>query len=393
LLNRRTCDVRTALKKEKRGFQMTLRGALVALLAPALVSCTLVQIQAKAGGRLGEQVDTVAKAEMLRGRVPGAAIAVLQNGSVLFMKAYGAANLELAVPVQTNSVFEIASLTKQFTAAAVLLLAHEGKLRLDDPLTGFVEQAPKSWEGITVRQLLTHTAGLEHRFEKSVEGTLLLDYSTDSMLASAKATPTFAAPGERFRYSDQGYFLLGLIIERVQSRTYAEFLSDRFFVPLGMTQTRIQDQARIVPNRVAGYTIKDELPVNIRRTWQFGLTSHFGVLSSVEDMAKWEQSLWTNQTLPLAVREQMWTPARIFRTNEHEGYLLAYGYGWWVISENGHRIIEHSGITGTHYFKDAKTGIAVVVLTNRDQPSGPGTVEMARKIAQLFDPTIPSAPK
>jgi len=370
-----------------------LRWALFTLLAPALVSCTHMHSPGQTGGRVDEQVDTTVKAEMLRGKVPGAAIAVLQNGNVLFMKAYGAANLELAVPVRTNSVFEIASLTKQFTAAAVLLLAHEGKLRLDDPLTDFVEQAPKSWQGITVRQLLTHTAGLEHRFEKSVDGTLLLDYSTESMLASAKTTPTFAPPGERFRYSDQGYFLLGLIIERVQSRSYAEFLSERFFVPLGMSQTQIQDQLRIVPNRVAGYTIKDEVPVNIRRAWQFGLTSHFGVLSTVEDIAKWEQSFWTSQTLPPAVREQLWTPVRVFRANEKEGYLLAYGYGWWVISENGHKIIEHSGFTGTHYFKDGKTGIAVIVLTNRDQPSGPGTVEMARKIAQVFDPTIPSPPK
>lgn len=366
---------------------------LVTLLVPVLVSCAHSHPPKQTGGSVDQQVDSLVQADMLRGKVPGAAIAVLQNGQVLYMKAYGAANLELEVPVRTDSVFEIASLTKQFTAAAVLLLAHEGKLRLDDPLTDFVEGTPKSWTGMTVRQLLSHTAGLEHHFEESVNGSLLLDYSTADMLASAKATPTFALPGERFRYSDQGYFLLGLVIERVQSRSYAEFLSDRFFVPLGMKNTRIQSQSQIVANRVAGYTIKDEGPVNIRRSWQFGLTSHFGVLSTVEDMAKWEQSMWANTVLPLAVREQMWAPVRVFRANEKDGYLLAYGYGWWVISDKGHTIIEHSGFTGTHYLRDRKTGIAVVVLTNRDQPSGPGTVEMARKIAQIFDPTIPSAPK
>ncbi len=366
-----------------------LRSTLLALLAPVLISCSHLQLPGQGGARIDEQVDAVARAEMLRGQIPGAAVAVLQNGRVLSMKAYGTANLELAVPVQTHSVFELASLTKQFTAAAVLLLAHEGMLQLDDPLSHFVEHAPPGWQGITVRHLLTHTAGLEHRFEKSTDGSLLLDYSTASMLDSAKATPTFAPPGQRFRYSDQGYFLLGLIIERVQSRSFAEFLSDRFFVPLGMSQTRVQDQSRIVPHRVAGYTIKDGAPVNIRRAWQFGLTSHFGVLSTVEDMAKWEQSLWTGQVLPLAVRELMWTPVRVFRGQAQTADLLAYGYGWWVISEKGHRIIEHSGFTGTHYLKDATTGIAVIVLTNRDQPSGPQTGEMARKIAQVFVPTIP----
>jgi CubicO group peptidase (beta-lactamase class C family) len=370
-----------------------LLSALIALTLPVLVACGHVRPSEKTGSAVEKQVDSVVQSEMLRGKVPGAAIAILRNGQVLFMKAYGLANLELSAPAQTSSVFEIASLTKQFTAAAVLLLAHEGKLQLEDPLTKFLEGAPTSWNGITVRQLLSHTAGLEHRFEKSVDGSLLLDYTTESMLASAKAIPSFAPPGERFRYSDLGYFLLGLIIERVQMRTYAEFLSDRFFVPLGMSRTQIQDQSGIVSNRVAGYTITNGKLVNIRRSWQFGLTSHFGVLSTVEDMAKWEQSLWTDQVLPLAVRQQLWTPVRVFRANEKEGYLLAYGYGWWVVSENGHKIIEHSGFTGTHYLRDGTTGIAVVVLTNRDQPSGPGTVEVARKIAQVFDPSIPAAPK
>lgn len=368
------------------------RQALLALLLPLLISCSHVQPPVGNEAATQRRVDTVVQAEMLRGKVPGAAIAVLRNGHVVFMGAYGTANLELGVPVRTDSVFEMASLTKQFTAAAVLLLAHEGKLGLDDRLTKFVDEAPESWRGITVRQLLSHTAGLEHRFEKSVDGSLLLDYSTAAMLASAKATPTFAAPGERFRYSDQGYFLLGLIIERVQGRSYAEFLSDRFFGPLGMRNTRVQDQSRIVPNRVAGYTIKDGATVNIRRSWQFGLTSHFGVLSSVEDMAKWEQSLWTDQVLPREVREQLWSPVRVFRASEKDGSLLAYGYGWWVISEGGSRFIEHSGFTGTHYLRDEATGIAVLVLTNRDQPSGPGTVEIARRIARIFARTIPLAP-
>lgn len=359
------------------------------LLAPLVVACAHRQSAARIDRQVERHVDAVVQAEMQRGKVPGAAIAILQHGRLLLAKAYGAANLELATPVRTDSVFEIASLTKQFTAAAVLLLAHEGRLRLDDPLSDFIDSPPQRWAGITVRQLLSHTAGLEHRFEKSVDGSLLLDYGTEGMLASAKATATFAPPGERFRYSDQGYFLLGLIIERVQSKTYAEFLNDRFFVPLGMTNTQIQDQAKIIANRVAGYTIKDNTPVNIRRSWQFGLTSHFGILSTVADMAKWEQSLWTDQVLPVAVREQLWTPVRVFRANGEQGYLLGYGYGWWVVKEKGHQIIEHSGFTGTHYLRDATSGIAVIVLTNRDQPSGPGTNEMARKIAQVVQPTIP----
>ena len=378
-------------------FRLSLMRATAVLMMVVIAQCMLA-CAAPLGhqdhaGKVESRVDAEAGAQMARGKIPGAAVAVLRNGQPLYVKSYGKANLELDVPVTNGSVFELASLTKQFTAAAVLLLVHEGKLSLDDPIEKFIEAPPAHWIGVTLQQLLSHSAGLEHRFEKSVDGSLLLDYSTESMLLSAKATPGFAPPGKRFRYSDQGYFLLGLIIERVQKLSYADFLFERFFVPLGMRHTTIQAQSQILPNRVAGYTVKNGTWENIRRAWQFGLTSHFGVLSTIEDMAKWEQSLWTGQVLPASVLQRIWQPLRVFRRDDAQGELLAYGYGWWVISGGGHRVIEHSGFTGTHYFKNANTGLSVIVLTNRDQPSGPGTVEFARAIARIYDPSTPPAPK
>jgi CubicO group peptidase (beta-lactamase class C family) len=372
---------------------MQFRFVLALFFAAVVSACATAQPHHPATLSIESKVDEFVQAQMLRGNVPGVAVCVTRHGAVLLSKAYGVANLELGAPVTTDSVFELASVTKQFTAAAILLLAHEGKLTLDDALTTFIDQAPTAWSDISIRHLLAHSSGLEHRFETSVNGILLLDYSTQDMLVSAKSTPTFAQAGKRFRYSDQGYFLLGLVVEKVTGRRYADFLAERFFTPLGMKDTTIQDQSRIVPNRVAGYTVKDGKLENIRRVWQFGLTSHFGVLSTISDMAKWEQSFWTGKVLPAVVLQQFWQPLYVFRRDESKNYLLAYGPGWWVINEAGHRMIEHSGITGTHYFKDATTGISIVVLTNRDQPSGPGTVEIARGIAQLLDPSIPVAPK
>jgi D-alanyl-D-alanine carboxypeptidase len=320
---------------------------LMAVIAPCMLACAAPRGHEEAARQLESRVDTEARSQMARGNIPGAAIAVLRNGKPLYVKSYGKSNLELDVPVTDGSVFELASLTKQFTAAAVLLLAHEGKLSLDDPIEKYIEKPPAHWAGVTVQHLLSHSAGLEHRFEKSIDGSLLLDYSTESLLISAKATPGFAPPGKRFRYSDQGYFLLGLIIEHVEKSSFAEFLSKRFFVPLGMRHTTVQDQSRILPNRVAGYTVKNGAWENIRRAWQFGLTSHFGVLSTIEDMTKWEQSLWTGQVLPASVLQRIWQPLHVFRRDDARGELLAYGYGWWVISGDGHRVIEHSGFQGS----------------------------------------------
>lgn len=337
---------------------------------------------------IDKRIDGFIQSEMQRGRIPGVAVAVLKHGKLLKLGCYGSANLELGVPVSEHSVFELASLTKQFTAAAVVLLAYEGKLSLDDSLNKFIDDVPDGWNAITIRHLLCHSAGLAHRFEQTFDGVFLMDYSTENMLRSAKATPMIAAPGTDWEYSDQGYFLLGLVIEQVTGQSYATFLHERFYEPLDMNETYILQQARIIPNRVAGYTVGDGELRNIRRDWQFGLTSHFGVMSSIADLVKWERALVDRTILPEAVLRQLWSPAYVFREDAETESVLGYGFGWWVNQKNGRRFVEHSGFTGTSYFRDLETQLAVIVLTNRDQPSGPGTIEIAHGIAQLVDPTI-----
>lgn len=337
---------------------------------------------------IDQKIDAFVQSEMRQGNIPGVAIAVLKHGKVLKLSCYGSANLELGVPVNEHSVFELASLTKQFTAAAILLLAHESQLSLDDSLTRFIDDVPDGWRAITIRQLLCHSAGLAHRFEQTFHGVFLMDYSTEDMLRSAKATPMIAAPGTDWEYSDQGYFLLGLVIERVTGHSYAAFLRERFFEPLNMKETYRLEQARIIPNRVAGYTITNGTLRNIRRDWQFGLMSHFGVMSSISDMVKWEKALVERTILPDSVLRQLWSPAYIFRQDTTTESVLGYGFGWWINQKNGRRFVEHSGFTGTSYFRDLETQLAVIVLTNRDQPSGPGTIEIAHGVARIVDPTI-----
>jgi len=185
-----------------------------------------------------------ARIEVLKeeGHFPGVALAVMRKGKPVHIGTYGMANIGNNIPVTTQTVFELASLTKQMTALAVMTLVKDGRLSLDDRLVDYIEDAPEAWTKITVDELLAHRAGLAHRFERAVDGVLLLDYTREDMLASAKRTPMITEPGSDWSYSDQGYFLLGIIIEEVTGQSYAEFMQTTFFRPLGMEQTQLLDE-------------------------------------------------------------------------------------------------------------------------------------------------------
>ncbi|MBC7922285.1 MAG: beta-lactamase family protein, partial [Ferruginibacter sp.] len=160
------------------------------------------------------RIDSTVTRFLKEAKVPGAAIAVLKRGELLYVGAYGFSNLELNTLVSQKTVFELASLTKQMTAALVVTLAHERKLSLEDKLVAYVDDAPAAWNPITVRQLLGHMAGLEMAFEPKMNGSYLLNYSKEVMLKAAKETPMHSTPGTDWEYSDEGYFLAGVVVEK-----------------------------------------------------------------------------------------------------------------------------------------------------------------------------------
>lgn len=324
------------------------------------------------------------------GHFPGVAVTVMRDGEPVHVGTHGMADLAHEVPVTTRTVFEIASLTKQMTALAVMTLVEEGRLSLDDPLVEWVEDAPAAWAGITVDQLLSHTAGLAHHFEQTVDGVHLLEYSRDDMLASAKSTPMVAEPGTDWNYSDQGYFLLGVILEEVTGQSYAEFLQSTFFRPLGMEQTHLLDQRRIVPHLAQGYAWKDGILQRNRRVWQFALTSHFGVMSSLHDMMLWEAELSDPQVVNREALQATWDIQRTFDTGDSCD-TWGYARGWQVVVVKGRRILSHGGYAGTAYIRAVDTGLSVIVLTNReDTPEGPSPISLGWEAAHTVDPTIPA---
>jgi len=309
-----------------------------------------------------DPVDEYIQVEMKKRLIPGLALVVIQNGEVIKTNGYGFANLEHEVPVTPDTVFELASVTKQFTATAVMLLVEEGKIKLDDPIVEYLPNSPEQWKGITVRHLLTHTAGLaslENGFKALNEGGARTNYTTAQMFEAATKDAISFAPGERWQYSDVGYFLLGMIIEKASGQRYRNFLAARFFKPLGMASTSILNQWTVLKNRAAGYTLRNGQIVNIRRVAQVELPSHYGIFSTVRDLVKWDNALATGKVVTQPSLEQMWTPVKL-----NSGGSFSYGFGWGLDERRGHRMVTHTGITGTEYTRLPDDKLTVIVLTN-----------------------------
>lgn len=336
-----------------------------------------------------DTLDPAIESLMEDGHLPGASVAVMRDGAPIHVGSYGAANLENDVPVTPETVFELASLTKQMTALAVMTLVEEGRLALDDPLTDYVEDAPDAWAPITVDMLLSHMAGLDHRFEATVDDVLLTDYSEAGMLESAKNTPMLSQPGTDWSYSDQGYFLLGVIIEAVTGEPYARYMQETFFKPLGMDQTRMLDQFAIVPHRAEGYAWKDGEIQRNRRVWQFGQMAHFGVTSSLHDLMIWEAELSDPQIISQSALEATWPVQRTFDTGQSCDR-WGYARGWWSYRVDGKRILSHAGYSGTAYIRAVDDGVSVIVLTNRqDNEEAVSPMTIAWAAMHKADPAIP----
>src|SRR5580700_1781200 len=197
-------------------------------------------------------VDQYVRAEMQREHIPGISLLVAHHGKSVRAQGYGLANVELQVPVKPETIFQSGSVGKQFTATAVMMLVEEGKVELDDPIAKYLKSAPEAWQAVTIRELLSHTAGFtdypdNFDFRK--------DYSESDLLKIVENIPLAYAPGTKWSYSNLGYLTLGILIHQVTGEFYGDFLQKRIFGPLGMTSTRVISEADIIPNRAAGYRL------------------------------------------------------------------------------------------------------------------------------------------
>ena len=318
-----------------------------------------------------DQIDDYLVAQMQRLHIPGASLAIVRDGRTIKAQGYGFANLELKAAATKDTVYEIGSNTKQFTAAAIMMLVEQGKVRLEDPITKYFPEAPQGWRNITIRHLLTHTSGIQNHVAVphwlDVFRTDLAFETTptrDELLKMFFRLPLEFQPGESWAYDNTGYYLLGFVIQKASSQSYWQFLDDRIFKPLGMTATRNTDPQPIVPNRASGYEWKNDHFENrpvLLPTIAFSAGS---LLSTVEDMAKWDASLNTEKLLKKSSLDQMWTAAM---TRDGKDAPFNYGFGWFIDSYHGHHLVQHSGGTPgfssvIYRFLDDK--LTIIVLTN-----------------------------
>src|SRR5260370_2267258 len=290
----------------------------------------------RAQDAIATKVDDYIKAEMQRQHIQGHATAVVKDGKIILAKGYGFANVEHQVPVKPETIFQSGSMGKQFTATAVMMLVEAGKLSLSDTVTKFFSDAPDSWKSITVRHLLTHTAGTT---DYPRDFDFRRDYTEEELLKRAEAIPLAFQPGEKWSNSNLGYGLLGILIHKVSGQFYGDFLQEHVFQPLGMTTARIISEADIVPNRAAGYRlVKGELKNQDWVSPSLNTTADGALYLTIYDMAKWDAALYTEKLLKRSSLQQMWTPVKL-----NSGKPQDYGFGWSLGAVNGHHIIEHGG--------------------------------------------------
>jgi CubicO group peptidase (beta-lactamase class C family) len=324
-------------------------------------------------------VDEYVKAEMQRQHIPGLSLLVVKSGKSIVAEGYGLANVELQVPVKPETVFQSGSVGKQFTATAVMMLVEEGKIGLEDPLTNYFPDAPATWNDVTVRELLSHTAGFGD-YPKGFD--FRKDWTEAEELKLIETIPLAYPPGTKWDYSNFGYVTLGILLHHVTGEFYGDFLQQRIFQPLGMTSTRIISEADIIPNRAAGYRlVNGELKNQEWVSPVVNTTADGSLYFTILDLAKWDAALYTEKLLKRSSLDLMWTPVKLKdgQTNKSK-----YGFGWVIDQRNGHRCIYHDGswqgfeTAIARYVDDQLTVVALSNLADAD----PGKI--ARHVAEMY---------
>jgi CubicO group peptidase (beta-lactamase class C family) len=325
------------------------------------------------------RIDRVVRQRMSANKIPGVSLAVLREGRVILLKSYGFANVEHQVPVKPETIFQSGSIGKQFTAAAVMILAQENRLSLDDKISRYFPDVPATWKDITIWHLLTHTSGLG---DYPPEIDLRHDYTEEEYFASFKKTPLNFAPGSNWDYSNIGYATLGMLIRKVTGKFYGDFLQERIFKPLDMTTARVISEADIVPNRAAGYRlVKGELKNQEWVSPATNSTADGSLYLSVLDLAKWDAALYTDKPLTQSSRDKIWSSAKL-----SDGTNKDYGFGWHLAQHHGHRLVFHGGAwQGFKSFiiRFLDTRLTIVFLANSWETRD---FKFARELAASFYP-------
>ncbi len=325
-------------------------------------------------GASADEIDDFVKKTMDSEHLPGVAIGIFQNGKPVLTRAYGLADLQKKIPVQVDTPFRIASMSKAFCSASVMMLVRDGKIALDSPITTYLMDAPKTWEKVTVRHLLHHQSGIPNVTDLT-EFKFAKDWKEEEFIQFLKDRPLTSEPGSVYKYNNSGYSILGILVHRVSGKPLSELVKANIFDKLEK-----KDSSYAVPEKAAvGYEWRKEAHVPATKIRPGAMMGSGGVCTNLADLAKWDQSWFGNALFSNEEKEKIWTPGVLTG-----GKSTVYAMGWTIRQKPEGRQISHSGSTAgftSNWLRQTWDKTTVVVLRN---VQAPGADKMAEEIMNLY---------
>jgi CubicO group peptidase (beta-lactamase class C family) len=365
---------------------MNPRHALTLILTAVMSSLGIAQVSS-------QQIDSVFSS-LKSAAAPGAAVLVVHNGQQMFRQGYGVTDLRSKHPIDAQTNFRLASFTKQFTAACIMLLAHDGKLHYDDHLTDFFPDFPTYGKSITVRNLLNHTSGLPDyedilmaQYPNTPPDQIPQIHDAGVLKLLAQQTAGKFPPGSKWDYSNSGYATLAMIVEKASGKSFGEFLHERIFTPLKMTNTLAYEKGKNeVRHRAYGHTEENGTWRETDQSPTSAVLGDGGIYSSLEDLAKWDRALREHTLLTAGEMQPALTPVQ--PTNgppkTSDGAPTNYGFGWFLNPYRGHKRMWHPGETigfRTAIQRFPDDNLTVIILANRADVN---PEQLGQKVADLF---------
>jgi CubicO group peptidase (beta-lactamase class C family) len=311
-----------------------------------------------------DSTDIIVSQMMEKQKIVGLSLAVIKNGQAVVNKGYGLANVELNVPVTSETVIRLGSVSKQFFTTAIMKLVEDGKLSIEDSVHRFFPDAPETWRPIRIKNLMSHTSGLQREAPAYDNFKIQPDIA---VIRSAYKLPLAFKTGEKYQYCNLAYFMLAEIIRQVSGMPWQDYIQAKLFIPAGMTHSYLTDFYKIIPNRAQGYMHKRDTLINA--TAMLGIRPSGGFLSTSSDMIKWEKVLSEeNSILKKENWEKLWQP--FIKTSDNAALKEYYGFGWLIDEYKGHKIIVHGGSNigfRSVYARFVNDGLSIIILTNTDE--------------------------
>ena len=325
-----------------------------------------------------DSTDLIVQKIMKEQRITGLSLAVVKDGNTVVNKGYGLANVEHNIPVTSETVIRLGSVSKQFFTAAILKLAEDGKLSIEDSVHKFFPDAPETWRQVQIKHLMSHSSGLKREGPAYNNNTIQPDLV---IIKSAYSLPLDFKTGEKYQYCNLAYFMLAEIITQVGKMPWQDYIRDNLFIPAGMKNSGMTDFYPIIPNRASGYMHKGDTLLNADA--MYAVRPSGGFLSTSSDMIRWDKAMLEKKMiLKKESWDLLWKP--FIKVSDKVESKLFYGFGWFVDEYNGHKIIMHGGAnTGfrSHYDRFVNDGLSIIVLTNTDEAT---PAKITRALADYY---------